>query len=367
MKQRIKRIFESLGEGKPDAVFINYGGVKDYSFFYVTGFTGGSFEGSSAIIRRDGSCAALIPQLEENTAVKENRQNKLGLDVKVFRSGKQNIELLKKELKGCGKIGVDESAMSVATFRRLKGEIGGKYSDASAAVRDARAIKDGIEIAKIKKAVKIAEDALENIAEAGESVFRKGVGENDIAAELNFQINKMGGTNSFPSIVAFGNNAAEPHYSTGKSKLHGQEMVLVDWGVKYERYCSDLTRTFVFGRMSQKQQRMLEVVEDAQEVAFDLMREGVDAAVVHAAVKDFIERTEFRGKFVHSTGHSLGLQVHDGKTLGGDKFQLKEGMVFTVEPGVYVKGTGGVRIEDDVLIRKNGIEKLSRKNRFFEL
>jgi Xaa-Pro dipeptidase len=233
-------------------------------------------------------------------------------------------------------------------------------------MRDARAVKDAIEIAKIRKAVKIAEDAFEKITGAG-NIFVKGASEFDISAELNYQINKIGGVNSFPPIIAFGKNAAEPHYSTGKAKLRGQGMVLVDWGVKYERYCSDLTRTFVFGRMNEKKQRMLEVVEDAQEVAFDLMQSGVDAAAVHSAVKDFIEKTEFRGKFVHSTGHSLGLQVHDGKTLGGDKFDLLEGMVFTVEPGVYVKGDGGVRIEDDVLIKKNGIEKLSRRNRFFEL
>ena len=128
-----------------------------------------------------------------------------------------------------------------------------------------------------------------------------------------------------------------------------------------------MTRTFVFGRMNKAQQRMLEVVKDAQEVGFDLMVEGIDAGKVHAAVKEFIDQTEFKGKFIHATGHTLGLQVHDGKGLGGESFELKENMVLTVEPGVYVKGVGGVRLEDDVVVKKNGIEKLSNRNKFFEL
>ncbi|HLC48616.1 MAG TPA: M24 family metallopeptidase, partial [Candidatus Norongarragalinales archaeon] len=111
----------------------------------------------------------------------------------------------------------------------------------------------------------------------------------------------------------------------------------------------------------------LELVGDAQEVAFDLMQEGIDGAAVHSAVEDFINKTEFKGKFVHATGHSLGLEVHDGKGLGREKIGLEENMVITVEPGVYVKGIGGVRLEDDVIVKKGGIGKLSRRNRFFEL
>ncbi len=364
MKNRIKRIFERFEKEKPEAIYINYGGVRDYSYFYATGFTGGSFEGSSAILFSDGRCSALIPQLEENTARKENGKNRLGLEIKVFESGKEHIQLLKRELKGVRKIGLNYSALSVATFNRLKTEVKGKYSDASDAIREARVVKDQKEISAIRRAVDIAEKAFEKIID--ENVIEKGVKEKEIAAELGFRMQQMSSSPSFPSIIAFGKNAAEPHYSTGNSKLKNDEMVLIDWGAKFQRYCSDLTRTFVFGKMDEKQQRTLEVVEDAQEVAFDLMREGVDAAAVHNAVKDFINRTEFKGRFVHATGHSMGLQVHDGKSIGGDKFDFRDGMVFTVEPGIYVKGVGGVRIEDDIIIRKNGIEKLSKRNGFLE-
>ncbi len=365
MKSRIKRIFGNLGKKAPEAIFINYGGVKDYSFFYVTGFTGGSFEGSSAIIREDGSCTAMIPQLEENTAIKENKLGRLNLDILVFKSGNEHIEFLRKGLKGEKIVGADLSSLSVNTHNRLKNESRAKIIDVGAAIRDARAIKDEIELKKIRRAIEIAENAFGRVA--GGSIINEKARECDIAAELAYQMQKMGGTPSFPTIVAAGKNSAEPHYLTGNGEIRKNNFVLIDWGAKFGRYNSDLTRTFVFGEMNDKQERMLKVVEDAQEVAFDLMQEGVDAARVHAAVSDFINKTEFEDKFVHSTGHSLGLQVHDGKTIGNEKFLLKEGMVFTVEPGIYVPGVGGVRLEDDVLIRKDGIEKLSKKNRFFEL
>ena len=123
MKDRIKRIFSQFGKGAPDAIFINYGGVRDYSFFHVTGLEGGSFEGSSAILSKEGSCAILIPQLEENTAVKENKRNKLGLEINVFKSGKEHLEMLRHELLGTKMLGINYSSMSVATNLRLKSEI----------------------------------------------------------------------------------------------------------------------------------------------------------------------------------------------------------------------------------------------------
>lgn len=365
MKSRIRRIFSQFDKGEPDAIFINYGGVRDYSFFHVTGFTGGSFEGSSAIIRKDGSCTALIPQLEENTAFKENGKNRLGLEIQVFKTGKEHIEMMRRELRGLKKLGVNHGSMSIATYGRLKKEVKAKFIDVGGQLRNARLIKDGIEISKIKKAVEIAENAFGKVID--EEIIGSSVKERDVAAELAYLIQKNGGTQSFPSIIAFGKNAAEPHYGTGDSKLRRGDFILIDWGAKFQRYCSDLTRTFVYGRMDEKQERMLELVEDAQEVAFDLMQEGVDGGKVHAAVEDFINKTEFKGKFVHATGHSLGLEVHDGKGLGKEKIELKENMAITVEPGIYVKGIGGVRLEDDVIVKKNGIEKLSRKNRFFEI
>lgn len=366
MKKRIQNIFKMMGKNAPDAMVFNYSSIRDYSFFYATGFIGGSFEGSSAVAFPDGKCSALIPQLEENIATTENSKNKLGLNVLVFKTGKEHIDFLKKELSGCKKIGIDYGAMSIATKNRIGIEAGIKcFTDISKVMRDGRAIKDGAEISRIKKACQISEKAYAQLLNEG--ALKKGVSENEIAARLGYLMQKNGGTQSFPTIVAFGKNGASPHHSTSDAKLKNGDLVLIDWGAKFERYCADLSRTFVFGRMTNKQEAMMETVKDAQEVGFNLMRSGVDASAVHGAVLDFIDKTQFAGTFVHSTGHTLGLQVHDGKTLGLEKFKMEPGMAFTVEPGVYVKGIGGVRIEDDVIVNRDGIEKLSKGRLFFEL
>ena len=143
------------------------------------------------------------------------------------------------------------------------------------------------------------------------------------------------------------------------------DFVLCDFGACFNRYNSDITRTFIFGKSNDKQKKMFDTVCEAQKVAFDNIISGVKAKDVHNLVFDFIEKSEFKGRFIHSTGHSLGLNVHDG-IVGFNSIceeELKENMVFTVEPGVYIPEFGGVRIEDDILIKKDGIEILTKANR----
>jgi Xaa-Pro dipeptidase len=142
---------------------------------------------------------------------------------------------------------------------------------------------------------------------------------------------------------------------------------LFDFGARFRRYNSDITRTFVFGKAAEKQKEMHEVVLAAQEVGFETIKPGIKANEVHNAVNSFIDGGMFKGCFIHSTGHSLGLNVHDGGAgLSSDcDVELKEGMIFTVEPGVYIPGFGGVRIEDDILIKKDRIELLTKSSRDF--
>ena len=140
------------------------------------------------------------------------------------------------------------------------------------------------------------------------------------------------------------------------------DFVLCDFGACYNRYNSDITRTFIFGKASVKQKEMYETVFEAHNIGLEEVRPGIKANKVHEAVNNYIDDTQFKGRFIHSTGHSLGLSVHDG----GAKFsptcdiELKENMVFTVEPGIYIPGYGGVRIEDDILVKKDGIEILTK-------
>ncbi len=172
---------------------------------------------------------------------------------------------------------------------------------------------------------------------------------------MAFEMQKNGGGGvSFDSIVAFGKNSAEPHYSAGQAKLRKGQFVLCDYGTKYRRYCSDITRTLVYGKASKQQKRMYEVVLQALEMGTEMCTPEHTGAEVNSKVTEFIDSTEFKGRFIHSLGHSLGLAVHDGPGLSrAYTKKLEPGMVLTVEPGIYIPGLGGVRIEDDVLITRS--------------
>jgi Xaa-Pro dipeptidase len=160
---------------------------------------------------------------------------------------------------------------------------------------------------------------------------------------------------SFRTIVGSGPNSAEPHYTAGSRRLERGDLVVIDFGAQWEMYCSDITRTISIGKPSAGQRRMHETVARAQRAALAKMRTGARGKSVDAAARRLIDGTEYKGRFTHGLGHSIGLAVHDGGSLNpSSETILRPNMVFTNEPGVYVPGTGGVRIEDDVLITSSG-------------
>ena len=338
MKGRIKKIFENADA---DAIIIMNGSSVDMTFFYVTGFESGLFENSAAVLYPDGSMAVICPELEEGAA---------GGKAEVFSNNKEKFELLKDKVSG-ERVGINSRAISHADFMKLKELLPeARFIDVGDAIRRARVVKDGEEIKRIKKAGEIASHVSNEIV----PYLHEGVKESDILAEINYIMAKKGAMPSFDTIVAFGVNSSIPHYSTGEKEF--EFPALMDFGARYGRYCSDMTRTFVSGR---EQSRVYEIVREGQEIAFDMMKEGVKATVIQNEVDEFFSKHGF-GKMIHSLGHSLGLEVHDGFSMK-DNFILKEGMVITVEPGIYLKDRWGIRIEDDVLVKRNGIEILTKK------
>ena len=236
------------------------------------------------------------------------------------------------------------------------------FFDVSSALEKTRLIKDENEIIHIKKACSIVDKVVEKIPE----ILYEGIFEYELAAEINYLIQKNGAEKpSFETISSFGKNTAEPHYSHGDVKLKKGDIVLCDFGACYKRYNSDITRCFIFGKANLKQKKMFETVLLAQKIGFKNARSGSIAKKVHNLVEASINKTQFKGRFIHSTGHSLGLSVHDGEARisSNSEIELKEFMVFTIEPGVYIPGFGGIRIEDDVLIKKDGIEMFTKSNR----
>jgi Xaa-Pro dipeptidase len=357
-KARLARIFEQIDKDdkikvKPDVILVANSGEPhmDYSFFYITGFPKGLFEGSALLAKRNGEISVFTVPLEEDIA------KAYGKGIEIYTSPERPLENRKKIVDVAGTeikaIGLNYHDLTVSDFKTLQSIF--KHAtllDVGDAIVRARSIKDQIEIEAIEKACRIASRAYTELPLS----LREGITESEIAAQLAYEMQKAGGSGvSFESLVSFGKNSALPHYSAGQAKLKKGQFVLTDYGTKWMRYCSDITRTLVYGRTSREQKRMYEIVKEANEVAIENCRATMTGAEVHLKAADLINSTEYKGRFTHSLGHSLGLAVHDpgaGLSLR-NKAKLEPGMVLTVEPGIYVPSIGGVRIEDNVLITKN--------------
>lgn len=360
MKDRVKRIFNNL-EKKPDAIIIKNSDEHhiDENFFYVTGLNQGLFEGSIAILFPEGNIDLIVPELEYETAKKAN------VNANIYKTEKEFFNLLNTSISSLQNIGLNFKGISLRDFLKLKNILSNvDFFDVSKGVEKTRLVKDELEIELIRKACGIVDDVAKRIPD----VINEGMYEYELAAEINYSMQKNGADNTaFETISSFGKNTAEPHYSHGDVQLKRGDFVLCDFGASFKKYNSDITRTFVFGNATDQQKEMYETVLKAQQIAFDMIKSGLKGCDVHNAVDSFIDDTKLKGRFIHSTGHSLGLAVHDGGIRLSNKceVELKENMIFTIEPGVYIPEMGGVRIEDDVLVKKDGIELLTKSSREF--
>ena len=358
LEKRIKNIFKKM-EIYLDAIIVKNSTepIIDNNFFYVTGLNKGLFEGSAAIIYPDGKLDLLVSELESESA-----KNIAG-GLCVYRNNEEFNDSLETLVGSLKNVGLNFSSITYQDFIKFKNMFKGlDFVDVSSIFSKARQIKDSFEIHNIKKACNIADNAMNEIP----NILKKDMSENELAAEIDYLMQKNGATKAaFETISSFGKNAAEPHYSHGDIKLKNGDIVLCDFGAQFKKYNSDITRTFIFGKASEKIKKMHQTVLNAQKIAFNKAKAGVKACEIHEAVSTYINKTNFKGRFIHNTGHALGLDVHDpGVGLSANcNAELEENMILTIEPGVYIPGFGGVRIEDDVLIKKNGIEILTKSNR----
>lgn len=354
MKQRVRRIFAEC-KRPPDAIVLlnSTDPHLDMSFFYATGVSNGLFEGCALVCRPDGRATLITSALEEQSASEAK-----DCDVAIFKKREDFDKLFKKALKGCRTIGINPPEMTHKAFKALrKLARGAKAIDVSEAIISARLVKDGDEIRRMREACAIASKACVDVQQS----LEPGVRESEVAAELTHIMMRSGAQgNAFETIVGFGPNSAEPHYHAGPAKLKKGDFVLMDFGALYKRYRSDITRTYFLGKASARQREMYRVVKEAQRRALRAIKPGVKGGSVHEIAAKYIDSTKFKGRFIHGLGHSLGLATHDGSALHPRiDLALKPGMVFTVEPGVYIPGYGGVRIEDNIVVTKKGCELLT--------
>lgn len=224
-------------------------------------------------------------------------------------------------------------------------------------VEKLRMVKSDGEIARIRRSVLTNSDAFEKATRA----IRPGASESSIAAELEYQMRRLGAEKAaFETIVAVGSRSALPHAQPTTRRLGSGELLLIDMGACQDGYMSDMTRVLFLGKPGPRVRKMYNAVLKAQLAAIDTVRPGITAAQVDRAARRVLETEGLGKEFVHSTGHGLGLEIHEGPRLGRrDKTKLEAGMAITIEPGAYVRDFGGIRIEDTVLVTRNGCEVLT--------
>jgi Xaa-Pro aminopeptidase len=262
-------------------------------------------------------------------------------------------------------VGVEADSITLSTGQQLRDRLPNvEWVATRGLVENLREIKDREEVAEIRFAIELAERAF--------AVVRAGLQgeqtEHQIAAALENQIRLFGGQGcSFTPIVAVGDRAALAHYRPGVLRVNENPLLLIDWGAKGRLYVSDLTRVLCVGKPTSKLKKVYDVVLRAQQAAIAAIRPGVAPEQVDAAARTVIANAGYGTRFGHSLGHGIGLQVHERPRLAmKERRPLKPGMVVTVEPGIYLPGWGGVRIEDDVLVTRDGHEVLSGLPKEFE-
>ena len=228
-----------------------------------------------------------------------------------------------------------------------------------------RRVKDDHETDLIRKSIGVAEEAFDAIR----AEIEVGQTENHLAGLLVFELRSRGASNSsFPVIVAAGSNSSLPHYRPGETLVQADQPLLIDWGALYKGYCSDLTRTLLIGRVSDRIKTIYKVVLEAQLAAISFLRPGVTTHQADRVARDVIDKAGFKEYFGHGLGHGIGRDIHELPSMNKNVSdeELRPGMIVTVEPGIYLPGEGGVRIEDDVLITHSGCEVLSGLDKTFE-
>ncbi|MFH1231380.1 MAG: Xaa-Pro peptidase family protein [Planctomycetota bacterium] len=257
------------------------------------------------------------------------------------------------------RLAFESSFMSVNFFRHLKKNLkkGIKLLPAQNTIESLRSIKTPEEIEKIRKSIKCAADAFNRIR----NFIKPGVTEKEIANEIDYYMRKLGAEHcNFTPIIGIDERAALPHAPISSKKVSAQSLVLIDWGTCYNAYNSDLTRVLFMGNIPAKTKTLYQIVLEAQQRAIDISKPGEIIQNVDFAARNYIKQKGYGNYFGHSLGHGIGRMVHELPTINiKNKEILKPGVVFTVEPGIYLPGKLGIRIEDMILVTETGCEVLT--------
>jgi Xaa-Pro aminopeptidase len=319
---------------------------------YLTGFTGDS---TYLWIHQGKFLLLSDPRYEEQI-----QEECSGLECFIRTPDTTLLEATARQVRSgkCGPLWVESHYLPLFGYQVLKDHLPDcEILGTTGQVESLREIKDKEEVARIERAIEMAERAFQFVR-AG---LKADHSERDVAHALEGEIRALGGIGcSFTPIVGVGRRAALPHGTPTTTKIGSEPFVLIDWGAKEGDYISDLTRVLVTSKIPPKFEKVYKLVLEANEAAIRAIRPGVAACEVDRAGREVIERGGFGKHFGHAIGHGIGLQVHESPRMGQEQRRpLQAGMVVTVEPGIYIPGWGGIRIEDDVLVTKDGCRVLS--------
>lgn len=349
MQNRLNKLRDALANIGADALITE----RDVNRRYLSGFTGST--GWVIVTEKD---AFLVTDFRYIDQAQEQCP-----DFTVVNNQRKAVEAIAQVLKQTGvKRLAFESSLSYGSYAEWSQAFDGvELVPTSGLLEKLRMYKEASEVEIVRKAVKIADDAFQHIL----GYIKPGVSESDIALELEFFMRRQGASGiGFDIIVASGPRGALPHGRASEKLIQAGELVTLDFGAQFQGYNSDITRTVAVGEPSAKMKEIYDIVLKAQIAGVDALRPGITGKEADAVTRDIITAAGYGDAYGHSAGHGLGMDVHELPNLSTvSPFVLEPGMLVTMEPGIYVSGLGGVRIEDDVLITEEGHEVLTQSTK----
>lgn len=342
---RIQKVRKSLKGWKVDALLV----TNPVDLHYLTGL---ELSAGTCVISKEAACLIVdgryFEKCKKETSFKVERQAPLALSKTLSNRG----------FKACKRVGFAEDSTSYASYIRLKEAVIGELVPLSRPVEHIRAVKEGDELRAIERAARLVESGFEFLA----SRLRIGVTEKMLARELEIFWLQMGADKlAFESIIAFGKNSSMPHYRASNVALKPNDAVLVDIGAFVDGYAADMTRMFFFGKPDTRLAKIYDIVQEAQKKAIKGTKPGITASSLYNISKKVIDKAGHLEHYLHGLGHGIGLEVHEYPILKPENQNslLLPGMCLTIEPGIYLPGVGGVRIEDMVVVTKEGHRELT--------
>lgn len=346
---KLQKLRQALKDQNVAALLI----TNPHSRRYMTGFTGTA---GAALISEDKAFFVTDFRYTEQA----NAQIE---GFEIIEQTATLVDALAEVIKAQGyeTIGFEKDAVTYAEFERYSEAFEAKLVPTSGLIEKIRLIKSDDEITIIKQACQIADEAYEHIL----SFIKPGLTELEVSNELESFMRSKGATSSsFDIIVASGTRSALPHGVATSKVIETGDFVTLDFGAYYNGYVSDVTRTVAVGQPSDQLKEIYQVVLDSQLLALENIKPGMTGIEADAIARDYIASKGYGKAFGHSLGHGIGLEVHEGPGLSSrSDVVLEPGMVITIEPGIYLPGIGGVRIEDDALVTENGVEKLTHTSK----